>query len=215
MLTYKLYKFFRIDKLKKERSVLTDCRGPGEGIWDILGYYDPLKYEITICDSRIEEFAKSLAISINSDETTTTLVLRELVRLHEHAHSLLHTGKISSVRRFRKGYRNLPREINEPVTEFIAWSTIKKFGTKFIEKVFEEIDKKSPKYYRNWRKIKQKIDSKSKIDERFSGSIQYISFIPSLISIVRRGICDDFNSFLRKIDENWNTILTGTLAFRL
>lgn len=207
MLVSKLYKLFDV-KLKKERSVLNECHGFGDGIWDIIGYYNPLKYEITICDSRIEEHVRKLAKSIEYDEVNTNLVLRELVRLHEHAHSLLHTGKLSPLRRFKNGYRNLPPTVNEPVTEFIAWSTVQKFGTKFFERVFEEVDKSTPDYYKRWKQIKQVIDNKS----RKKMHNEYVYYIPGLIYLARKGVWKDFNSFLGEMSQEWKTILAIVIA---
>jgi len=57
-------------------------------------------------------------------------MLGELVGLHEHSHAILHIGGFNSfcgvnlkdtplgVRlRFKRGYNNLPKDINEPITE--------------------------------------------------------------------------------------------------
>ena len=201
MLVYKLYKFFNLPKLKKELGVLEECRGFGDGIWDILGYYDPVKYEIVICDSLVEKHANALAKNKGFDEKTTKLVLRELVRLHEHGHSLLHTGKIGPLLRFKNGYKSVPPTINESVTEFIVWSTVKKFGTKLFEAVFDEVDKTTPPYYRYWKRIKQVIDRKK-------GRGAYLCYCPGIIYIVRKGTWKDFDSFLGEIEQEWETVVT-------
>jgi hypothetical protein len=201
MLVYELYRLYNLRELKKEKSVLKECRGFGDGIWDLLGYYDPSTYEVVICDSEIEDYANKLAGSfLEYDEVTTKLVLRELVRLHEHGHSLLHTGKLGPLRRFKKGYRNLLPVINEPVTEFIVWSTLKHFGTKFFEKVFEEVDKTTPSYYQRWRDIKQIIDNRN------GSNLRYVYCIPSLIYVVRKETWKDFDGFLEEINREWETI---------
>jgi hypothetical protein len=209
MLAEKLYQFYDIPKLKKERSILKNCRGLGDGIWDILGFYVPSTSEIVICDSEIENYAKKLAQSSPEyDNDFTKYALRELVRLHEHGHALLHTGNIGPLRRFKKGYKSLPSVVNEPITEFIAWSTLKSFGTKFFEKIFEKVDENTPDYYQKWKDIKQMIDCQVK-------NIDYIDYIPGLVYVARKELWKDFESFCKGLEQEWNVIKTITIARRI
>jgi hypothetical protein len=187
--------------MKKEKSALNGCRPYGDGIWDLLGYYDPKKYEITICERHIEEHIRNLAKSIEYDELYTKFVLRELVRSHEHAHSLLHTG-MKYLGRFKKGYRSLLPVVNEPITEFITWSIVQRFATKFFEKVFEDVDQSTPPYYREWKRIRQLIDSKNEDVPRS----KYVYYVPGLIYVVRKGIWRDFDSFLKDLDHEWEAV---------
>ena len=143
-----------------------------EGIWDTLGYYDGNKQIVFICELNIVNFVYHLQKRLNRKRNRLflMLVLRELVRLHEHAHALLHVGDFSKFPNLKdlfnigkfQNYNSFPCYINEPLTEFIAWSTIRylKENQIFFIKVFEEVDKDSPQYYRNWNQIKQIIDKK-------------------------------------------------------
>jgi len=214
MLVPRLYEIFEVQKVKKERGFLNGCHG-GDGIWDTLGYYDPSAYEITICDSRIEKFVRDSIIiqTIEFDEIYTKVVLRELVRLHEHTHALLHTSSFPGSKRYKMGhwktgYRNLHPDVNEPLTEFIAWSVVQRFGTKFFERVFEVVDEKSPFYYREWKKIKDILD---KVRQNHS----YVFFIPGLVYIARDRALADFQNFLQELKNNLQTICDLSTLFNL
>ncbi len=129
MLVSKLYEIFSGNTPKPERSVLKHCSKGDEGIWDILGYYDPKSHAIFICEPKVENHSWEIARSLGLTTFYTRLVLRELVRLHEHAHSLTHTGKFDELLgtefpaelreevkvrvRFRMRYP-IRSEINEP-----------------------------------------------------------------------------------------------------
>jgi hypothetical protein len=201
MLVSQLYEFFNKDVPKPERAVLKDCV-KGDGIWDVLGYYDhKSKVKITICEPEVEKFSNRLAVQLNGDKNQIRLIVRELVRLHEHGHAMLHTGSTFSIkRRFKMGYRNLPLEINEPLTEFIAWSVIKDCSVASFESFFYEIDKNSPSYYKQWNQIKQLIDGKRK------NIINYLYLVPGLIHIARNGVWNNFKHFLKGVSDHYKLI---------
>ena len=201
MLVSQLYGLFRKNVPKQERAIVRDdeCR-TGEGIWDILGYYDSKSYLITICEPKVKRHSKQLAMQPKFEETLTRLTLRELVRLHEHAHAMLHTGNFGGGirRRFKMGYRNFPLNINEPLTEFIAWSVVRNVGVQSFENVFNEVDKNAPNYYRIWDQIKQLIESKDKPDRE-----NYVFFVPGLIQVAREGIWKNFGQFLQGVKDHY------------
>jgi len=215
MLVPKLYEIFGVRKVKKEKGFLNECPGGGDGIWDILGYYDPSAYEITVCESRIEKFVRNsiLTQTIEFDEIYTKVVLRELVRLHEHTHALLHTSSFPRLKRYKMGnwkigYRNLHPSVNEPLTEFLAWSVVQRFGTKFCERVFEIVDEKSPSYYREWKKIKDIID---KVRQNHS----YVFFILGLVYTARDMDLCNFQNFLQELKNNLQTVYDLSTLFNL
>lgn len=203
MLVSRLYELFRKNIPKPERAAFKECPR-GEGIWDILGYYDyKSRVKITICEPKIREYSKKLTKKLDLDETQIRLMLRELVRLHEHAHALLHTGNFGGgiKRRFKMGYQNFPKGINEPLTEFIGWSVVCNVGIQPFEIIFNEIDKNAPNYYRKWNQIRGLIDSKSKPNSK-----NYVYFVPGLVQVAREQKWDSFDHFLKGIQRNYPLI---------
>ena len=60
------------------------------GIWDLLGIYDGSVGTIVL----YEENLNSLAAELSSGRSNVYPVLRELVRVHEHAHAYMHTANL-------------------------------------------------------------------------------------------------------------------------
>lgn len=235
MLVSKLYETFSGNTPKPERSVLKHCSKGDEGIWDILGYYDPKSRTITICEPEVENYSLEIARSLGLTIFYTKLMLRELVRLHEHAHSLTHTGKFDEFRgtklydipeikvrrRFRMGYP-IRSEINEPIAEFISWSTIQTIPSDahaVFEKVFDEVnkDQKLGALYRRWSDLKNILEELSD-NEGKPAEDDYIYFIPGLIHITRNYVWGDFEDFIQGVRDKfeqlkpWYSILRGLKA---
>jgi hypothetical protein len=59
--------------------------------------------------------------------------------LHEHAHAFLHTAKVGIKKLPKDWFHNLPENMNEPLTEFIAYSLIENDKPIWV-KIFEIID---------------------------------------------------------------------------
>lgn len=128
-----------------------------DGIWDLLGFYTSSSRTVHICDLKIkEEVEKPLHYG----------VLRELVRLHEHSHALLHNSSIHEIISNLNGlfiehvshsqndwYAKLPPKVDEPLTEFIAYVMIKDFKNDLFLKIFKEVDNKTPSYYQRWKEL--------------------------------------------------------------
>jgi len=214
MLVSKLFEIFHNNIPRRERAVFEGC-WKDEGIWDILGKYDPKSYLISICEPEVIMCSKKLATSLKLNEAQSYLTLRELVRLHEHAHALIHKGDFNKFLNidlsiggpcpeleirptFKKGYRNLPHEIKEPLTEFVAWSVVNNMDLSF-KKAYNEVDKGTPPYYRKWVQLRELIEKRSKLFHR------YYFFVPFLIHVARDGVWNDFEHFIEGIKEQFQS----------
>ena len=72
-------------------------------IWDTLGIYDAIARVIVIDDEKILEHSNKISDKIEIEtgvnkERIGYIILRELVRLHEHAHAFLHVSGIEALR---------------------------------------------------------------------------------------------------------------------
>ena len=153
MLVSKLHEIFLENDPKQEKVILTGCQ-KRDGIWDTLGYYDPKSWSINICEKEITDYVEILERKRKRNKIYTRFCLRELVRLHEHAHSLFHTSKFEYIGcDFAMGYQNFPATVEEPLVEFIAWSTVHYIGKEIFLSLFYEVDEDSPSYYKEWNKI--------------------------------------------------------------
>lgn len=128
-----------------------------EAIWDRLGYYEPKKGEIIICDKDIQNFVGGLHKK-EMESNKLILFVRELVRLHEHAHAFLHTAKIKGGSQGKGWYCSLPEEINEPITEFIVRCIIE--DKKPFVSIFNTLDKNTLPHYRKWKDIAELFNFK-------------------------------------------------------
>jgi len=206
-----------------EKSELERCQGKSVnideiGIWDILGYYDgnaPTP-SIHLCEREIEDTVSEFYHNRSRfTKLSLRFVVRELVRLHEHAHALIHIGDFKRFNELVKkypesyippfnNYGSFPPIINEPLTEFISWSTISylKDTHPYFLKIFNKIDKKAPHYYREWRRIRKSID---KINKPIT---EYIYYIPGLVKIARENKWTNFEDFLKEILKNEKILIT-------
>jgi hypothetical protein len=214
MLVSMLYDLLPKDVSHPEVTSIKLCP-KGEGVWDTLGYYNPnLPVKITICEHEIEEYSRQISKNLKLNEKQVSWILKELVRLHEHSHAILHTGDFNSfcgvnlkdtplkVRlRFKRGYNNLPKDINEPITEFITYSVICRTEFQTAKQIFIEVDKTSPPYYQTWKQITALIDNKSKPNRR-----DYIFFIPRLVHLARESDHNDFKQFFIEVQQNCQSL---------
>ncbi len=209
MLVVKLYELFSSNKkFAKEETILDHCgKTEREGIWDILGYYDPQMRTVTLCENEIIKHSKALAHSLHMREHRTYLILRELVRLHEHSHAILHMADFKKelgasnalhLKSFpRKLKRNFPVELDEAITEFISWSIISEVDNPEYRKVFLETDRGTPPYYQDWKKLRQLIDSFGSPKKR------YVDYVPGIVYFARRKSWENksFDEFIREISR--------------
>jgi len=184
------------------------------GIWDILGFYEPKTEMVIVCEDRIVKHGRRLANQLKVDELKTTLVLRELVRLHEHSHAYLHTAQIAehvkaaclrviNMEELNKDtwLFDLKPQVLEPLTELFAYITLKnthilnKEEKNFVMRIFEEVDKQTPNYYQKWRDIINLIP----LDSEFS--------IIALLYIARRKVWNSWDEFYNFISSNFNNVI--------
>ncbi len=124
------------------------------GIGDKLGFYDGKK--VHICDQQIEQEAKNIYRDLSSlvNINQCYLVLRELIRLHEHIHALIH------FKTNYKWYTNLPKEINEPLTVYFSWLIVRSVGDEIYQRVFDKVNDELPDYYKKWDLIQKRLGFK-------------------------------------------------------
>lgn len=200
---HKLYGYIPMFELVDFRLCLK-----GDGIWDILGYYDSKPHLVYICESEIEKCVDEIkfkifnkAGSLNEKEVTvlSRLAVRTLVRLHEHCHALLHTCDFRGlIAPNHDWYISLKPEISEPLTEFIAFSIIQKSGCRFFQKIFEYIDDKAPKYYKKWTALRDLVKSKT------GDSKTCYTFVPGIVKVARESSWENFNELKESIKDQWD-----------
>lgn len=211
MLVAKLYEVFANKICTPEKPNL-ECPRIGEGIWDTLGYYDSEQREISICEREIAQANHNwdLAKHCRRKEHETALILRELVRLHEHAHALHHTGNfvfnilgapspIKVRRRFVIGYENLPKEIIESLAEFISWSVVSNINVELFNNAFNKVDEHAEDFYKKWKTLRELIKSRFELGYEY-----YIAFVPGLINITRQQELRSFDDFTQAMQLDYN-----------
>lgn len=191
-----------------EISIMNGCPQRCEGIWDILGYYDSKSCLVTICELEITEFTKKLRPVNNEEYKQIRQTLKELVRLHEHVHSLIHNCNFDKLLGIPKEkveftlpvasdsiYQGIPKEINETLCEFISFSAIINLNWISYERLFYKVDKCSPPEYQRWKDIRDVIDVTFKKQKKRD----YIYIIPSLIKLSRKKKYQTLQDFIEGI----------------
>jgi hypothetical protein len=196
-------------------------RGKGEGIWDVLGEYDARLDIIILYENEITSYAKTLSftdgLAIGSEEAVPDVrqpILRELVRLHEHAHAYLHTARVlqGELRKERQKryyedrdwFTRLPMEINESLTQFIVASLLRSGpSAPLFLKAFDEVNIGLPQYYKKW--------------ELPLGVSANTWFVPPLVKFARTKIWRNWDEFCHqvKLKRTWRTIKTEAVLLKL
>lgn len=216
MLVSRLCKIPGSQYIPKFEKISKPCK-EGEDIWDVLGYYDYDSEVVYICEEKIQEEVERLLhkpeliekLNIESKHARNylSLVVKELVRLHEHAHAYLHTAIIEN---FGNDYVYdivsnwyVCKEVVEPLTEFVVRSIIENsaFHNPFMA-VFDEIDELSPSYYKKWREI-----------EAICRPTPYV--IPPLTKIVRSKAWNNWSDFYRELENKKNWLLRVAITLGL
>jgi len=200
---------------KLEKICLEPCRG--EGIWDVLGYYNRELELVFICEveirgvvkklSAIRELVEKLRVPEGHVSNYLTLIVRELVRLHEHAHAYLHTAIIEASEGCAGRTVELDwwkcREVNEPLAEFVARSIVEKFGDPFVT-VLKEIEKfpHYDDYYGRWKDI----EGICKLSP---------SAIPPLTRVFRSKAWSNWGEFYQELKREENSIIAEVTCYSL
>jgi len=108
--------------------------------------------------------------------------------------------------------------VNEPLTEFIAWSVISNVGWQIFERVFEEVDKESPPYYRKWIQLKESLkelsDNEWANNESKPKPEHYVYFVPGLVHIARDDVWNDFGHFVQGIKDRCELLKNRYLIWK-
>jgi len=189
----------------------------GDGIWDILGFYKGSSRRVYICEAEIEKHTKEIKEKIaekfsNLNEEVCIVLsrsaIRELVRLHEHSHAILHIGDFNGlVAPNDEWFSSLKPEINEPLTEFISYSIIRHMKNTFLKAVFEWVDEKAPDYYKRWLEIKIALDRENVMPE------DYWKYIPGVVEIAREEKWTDLDALISNIENRWQDVITRHIDY--
>lgn len=202
-----------------------------DGIWDTLGYYDERK--VHLCEKELSETSEDVSRRLGLNDDITWLALRELVRLHEHAHAMLHrvnplSYALRHVRRvsvpirrkkvsyIRRWYRALKPEVVEPLTEFVAYSLIPTEGV--YRAIFEEVDKQAPPYYRRWQELVRVCDELRRESRQLS-NVSLCELVPPIIGLAHGKVWESFDELInavqrakREIIETFEVMAVGAVV---
>ncbi|MHA1616476.1 MAG: hypothetical protein ACTSX9_04120 [Candidatus Njordarchaeales archaeon] len=216
--------------------IITKDRKKEIGIWDILGCYDSSQEIIFICEDNIadevnkllgnttfsRELFKKLGLDTPSETSKEglvrgylTLILRELVRLHEHAHAYTSTAMIEVSEPTIDLDWNKCRDVNEPLAEFIVRYILEyikekrsqSIGELFIL-VFDKVDNHAPYWYLNWKKLWKEI--RPKIAEKLLRPSKTI--IPSLVKFARSKKWSNWDEFYQGFKNKIDSICADAFA---
>ncbi|MFC2034900.1 hypothetical protein ACFLUJ_02130 [Chloroflexota bacterium] len=172
-------------------------------IWDILGSYNANIGTITLYEDTIKDFA----VALSSPEAKVHPILRELVRLHEHAHAYMHTASLFEGIYLRpltkeEWFKKLSKEVNESLTEYIALSVLESCSvpTAWIT-LFHEVDSRAPDYYKRWKQARRLRRERS--------------FIVPTLKFARTHIWKDWDEFYEALAEERDKIQEEAVLLRL
>lgn len=177
------------------------------GIFDLLGYYDTTCQTVNICEQQIAEHLKREG---SQNSTTGYLAIREVIRLHEHAHAIIDTCGFNGFSApSHEWFVSLPNDVGEPLAQFIVWSLLNgKDGEKLLlMEAFKKLCKNQPQIYGNWDKIKNCFDRVlgDPLAKAMIKAINYQPLIPSIVKFSRTKGWTSFDKFkgeLSKLDPN-------------
>ena len=174
------------------------------GIWDLLGRYNHEIGTITLFEDNINDLANEL-----SPRTSSVYpILRELVRLHEHAHAYMHTARLFEnihERPFtpKDWFKKIPAAINESLTEYIALTILEESESSQPAwiRLFHKVDSRAPSYYRKWKQARRLL--------------RYPQYIAPIVKLARTRIWKNWDEFYEALAENQNEINGEAVLLRL
>ncbi len=208
MLVFQLYKLFGYVP-QPEFSRAEKCP-KGDGIWDILGYYDPIHRIVGVCEVEVKKHSKELMKALKNkgfevDEVRSYLTLRELTRLHEHIHALIHLGDFKGfIAPNNEWYIGLRPEINEPLTVFTMWLILQRVNDEILSKAFEVMDQRHPKPYQDWIKLWKLARNKD---------VKAAEYVVGILKIAREKDWSSLDELINELNTRWVEIEAITIAF--
>jgi len=157
---------------------VVERREAGKVAWDALSFYD--------CEAGVVKVHDGLIANAAFHRKLSYLWLRELARLHGHAHAFLHRAQLSPPRLKellacpgigsrraeeivaeasstdpREWYTGLPKEVLEPLTELVKQVTLSwSLGPRALN-LARSVEERLgvPSYYRGWRNLEELVKS--------------------------------------------------------
>jgi hypothetical protein len=185
------------------------------GMFDVLGEYYSTSNTIVIYEKEIEKCMNNYFSSQNNNNGLTRDTLRQLIRLHEHSHSIIKTCMFDTVfdvvsrmdihqknpvafsidKINYMNYNKKPKDVIESLTQFVVFSIVERTRIDPYVNMFKLMDDVSPHYYRRWRDLVRYIEEKYDMYE-------YHFFIPPLVKIFRENAFSNFAEFMEVIENN-------------
>ncbi len=211
-----------LDYIPKVEIVHSECiRPPSKnedelGIFDLLGYYDMTCQTVNICEQNIADYLRNEnpqeSLSKKLGDTTAYLALREIIRLHEHAHAIIDTCGFNGFSApSHEWFVSLPDEVGEPLAQFIVWSLLntKDDGKSLLMETFKLLSSKQSKIYQDWKELRDCFDP---LPKAMREVIDYRSLIPLIVRFSRtKNKWESFGEFKGELSK----LGPGALAFSI
>ena len=184
----------KVEIVHSEGKCHLDANVGDLGIFDLLGYYDAGTQTINICEQNIFHYLKNNWESdrkdlsdhgFNIDETGFFASLREVIRLHEHAHAIIDSCGFNCFSApSHEWFVSLPDEVGEPLAQFIVWSLLntKDDGKSLLMETFKLLSSKQSKIYQDWKDLRDCFDP---LPKAMGEVIDYRSLIPLIVRFSR------------------------------
>ena len=190
------------------RPEYVDSRGvfynDNYGIWDLLGIYNFSIGAIVLYEENIND----LATELSSERLNVYPILRELVRIHEHAHAYMQTANLYEGMYERPSmpkdwFKKLPIDVNESLTEYIALTILEesKYSQPAWVRLFHEVDSRAPAYYRKWKQARRLY--------------RYPEYIAPTLKFARTRIWRDWDEFYEALGEEKDKITAEAVLLRM
>lgn len=199
-----------------------------EGIFDILGYYEAETQTVNICEQNIFDHLKNEKESVYNDllkqgfkidKSVFFASLREVIRLHEHAHAIIDSCSFNCFSApSHEWFVKLPPELGEPLAQFIVWSLLntKDGGKSLLMETFKLLSSKQSKIYKDWEVIRKWADNLNESLTRVMAKVlDYQSLIPLVVRFSRTRNWKTFVEFERELNKLVPSEIMEALTFRI
>ena len=208
-----------VDKCPKHKAT-------SEEIFDLLGYYNAQTQTVHICEHEISSYLEkeSKDHKLGLDDSTAYACVREIIRMHEQAHAMIHTCGFNGFSApSHEWFMQLPREIGEPLAQVIVWKLLnsRDSGNSLLLEVFNKMCKNQPPIYKNWKEISDCIySSVDEIEKTFPDVITDLEksegvelIIPGVLKLARSKAWKDFGKFLGELCRQYPSVPFSFLLF--